>query len=162
MRSRYPAIFLPFGFNFYLKIGSRSFKSKKSHAQQTLALVHSTASTAKYSKPAWRHSNRTTFIDKPINDALPMVTGCLRLTPPNNLPVLVGKKTNNLRKRSGATIALAGRTKEPNHLLNDRLHSQLTKQVKHLKSICASNCKTSQNKAQLQINGLDYKWNSKW
>ena len=48
---------------------------KKSYAQQPLALVHS---TAEYCDPACCHSNHTPCIDKLINYALRMLTGCLR------------------------------------------------------------------------------------
>ena len=44
----------------------------------TLALVHS---TAEYFPPVWYRSAHTCLIDKPINDALCIVTGCLRPTP---------------------------------------------------------------------------------
>ena len=53
----------------------------------TLALVHS---TAEYCTPAWCRSAHTRFIDKPINDALRLVTECLRPTPTDKLSVLAG------------------------------------------------------------------------
>jgi len=48
----------------------------------TLALVHS---TAEYYAPVWCRSAHTRLTDPGINYALPIVTGCLRPTPPNNL-----------------------------------------------------------------------------
>jgi len=53
----------------------------------TLALVHS---TAEYSAPVWCRSAHTRLIDPAVNDALRMVTGCLRPTPADNLPILAG------------------------------------------------------------------------
>jgi len=44
----------------------------------TLALVHS---TAEYCPPVWCCSAHTCLIDPAINDALRIVTGCLRSTP---------------------------------------------------------------------------------
>jgi len=49
----------------------------------TLVLVHS---TAEYCAPVWCRSAHTRFIDPTINDALRIVTGCLRPTPADNLP----------------------------------------------------------------------------
>ena len=54
----------------------------------TLALVHS---TAEYCAPVWCRSAHTRLIDPTINDALRIVTGCLRPTPADNLPILAGR-----------------------------------------------------------------------
>jgi len=51
-----------------------------------------------------------------------IVTGCLRPTPADNLPILAGIQPAELR-RSGATLSLARRVMEPGHLL----HSALTR-----------------------------------
>jgi len=45
-------------------------------------------STAKYCAPVWCRSAHTRLIDPVINDALRIVTGCLRPTPADNLPIL--------------------------------------------------------------------------
>jgi len=50
-----------------------------------LALIHS---AAEYWAPVWCCSKHTRLVDKPIQDALQLVTGCLRATPINNLFVL--------------------------------------------------------------------------
>jgi len=84
----------------------------------TLALVHS---TAEYCLPVWCRSAHTRLIDPTINDALRIVTGCLRPTPANNLPILAGIKPADLRRR-GATLSLGRRAMEAGHLL----HSVLT------------------------------------
>jgi len=70
----------------------------------TLALVHS---TAEYCTPAWCRSAHTRLIDPAINDALQIVTGCLRPTPAD-LPILAGIQPVELR-RNGATLSLARR-----------------------------------------------------
>jgi len=49
----------------------------------TLALVHS---TAEHCVPVWCRSAHTRLIDPTINDALRIVTRCLRPTPVDNLP----------------------------------------------------------------------------
>ena len=75
----------------------------------TLALVHS---TAEYCAPVWCH-----LIDPAINNALRIVTGCLRPTPADNLPTLAGIQSAELR-RIGATLSLSRRAMEPGHLLH--------------------------------------------
>ena len=67
----------------------------------TLSLVHS---TAEHCAPVWCRSDHTRLIDTTINDALRIVTGCLRPTPADNLPIPAGIQHAELRRR-GATIS---------------------------------------------------------
>ena len=60
----------------------------------TLALIHS---AAEYCAPVWSRSAHTRLIDKPINDALRLMTGCLRPTPTYNLFVPSGITPTELR-----------------------------------------------------------------
>jgi len=60
-------------------------------------------------------------IDPAINDALRIVTGCLRPAPVDNLPILAAIQSAELR-RNGATLPLARHAMKPGHLL----HSALT------------------------------------
>ena len=46
--------------------------------------------TAEYCAPVWCRSTHTSLIDSILNDALRIVTGCLRPTPMENLPALAG------------------------------------------------------------------------
>jgi len=85
----------------------------------TLALVHSTAD---YCAPVWCRSAHTCLINPAINGALRIVTGCLRPTPANNLPILAGIQPAELR-RNEVTLSLAHRALEP----GDLLHSALTR-----------------------------------
>ena len=85
----------------------------------TLALVHSTAECC---APVWCRRAHIRLIDPAINDALRIVTGCLRPTPADNLPTLAGMQPTELR-RIGATQSLARRAMESGHLL----HSALTR-----------------------------------
>ena len=52
-----------------------------------LSLVYS---TAEYCAPVWCRSAHTLPIDSVLNDALRIVTGCLRPTPTDHLPILSG------------------------------------------------------------------------
>ena len=60
----------------------------------SLALIHS---AAEYCAPVWSRSAHTRLTDKPINDALRLVTGCQRPTPTNNLFVQSGITPTELR-----------------------------------------------------------------
>ena len=66
-----------------------------------LSLIYS---TAEYCAPAWCRSVHTRPIDSVLDDALHIVTGCLRPTPTDNLPVLSGIQPAELR-RQGATLS---------------------------------------------------------
>ena len=80
----------------------------------TLSLVYS---TAEYYAPVWCHSVHTCLIDSVLNDALRIVTGYLRPTPTDHLPVLSGIQPTELR-RLGATLSLAQRgSLDPDHIL---------------------------------------------
>jgi len=96
----------------------------------TLALVHS---TAEYWAPVWCHSVHTRLIDPAINNALRIVTGCLRPTPADNLPTLAGIQPAELR-RSGATLSLARRAMEHGHLLHSALTRPSSANARRLKS----------------------------
>ena len=83
-----------------------------------LSLVYS---TAEYCAPVWCRSVHTRLIDSVLNDALRIVTGCLRPTPTDNLPVLADIQPAGLR-RLGATLSLANRGNlDPDHILYDQL-----------------------------------------
>ena len=80
----------------------------------TLSLVYS---TAEYCALVWCRSAHTRLIDSVLNDALRIVTGCLRPTPTDHLPILSGIQPVELR-RLGATLSLAHRgSLDPDHIL---------------------------------------------
>ena len=70
----------------------------------TLSLVYS---TAEYCEPVWCRNAHTRLIDNALNDALRIVTGCLRPTPTDHLPILPGIQSAELRGL-GATLSLLG------------------------------------------------------
>ena len=61
----------------------------------TLSLIYS---TAEYCAPVWCRSAHTGLINSVLNDALGIVTGCLRPTPTDYLPVLAGIQQAELRQ----------------------------------------------------------------
>ena len=95
----------------------------------TLFLVYS---TVEYCVLVWCHSAHTRLIDSVLNlNALHIVTGCLRPTPTDHLPVLSGIQPAELC-RLGATLSLAhGGSLDPDHILYGLLSgSSDTRQVR--------------------------------
>ena len=96
-----------------------------------LSLVYS---TAEYCAPVWCRSAHTRLIDSVLNDALRIVTGCLRPTPTDYLPILAGIQPAELRRR-GATLSLANRaTLNPDHILHEQLVGKQNAHQGRLKS----------------------------
>ena len=80
----------------------------------TLSLVYS---TSEYCAPVWCRSAHTRLIDSVLNDALRIVTGCLRPTPTDHLPILLGIQPAELC-RMVATLSLAHRgSLDPDYIL---------------------------------------------
>ena len=72
---------------------------------------------AEYCAPVWCRCAHTRLIDSVLNDALRIVTGCLRPTPTDHLPVLSSIQPAKLRQM-GATLSLAHRgSLDPDHIL---------------------------------------------
>ena len=67
----------------------------------TLSLIYS---TAEYCAPVWCRSPHTRLIDSVLNDALRIVTGCLRPTPTDHIPVLSGIQPVELRPTASDTL----------------------------------------------------------
>ena len=109
-------------------VGSRWGAGAKTLRIATLSLVYS---TAEYCAPVWCRSAHTRLIDSVLNDALRIVTGCLRPTPTDHLPVLSGIQPPELC-RMGATLSLVYRgSLDPYHILHGLLSgSSDTRQVR--------------------------------
>ena len=82
----------------------------------TQALVFS---AAEYCAPTWSRSPHAKKVDTAINNALRIISGCLKPTPVFYLPVLAGIAPAGLR-REAATLALARKAQEHSwHLLHE-------------------------------------------
>ena len=94
----------------------------------TLSLVYS---AAVYCAPVWCRSAHTRLIENVLNDALRIVTGCLRPTPTDHLPILSGIQPAEFR-RMAATPSLAHHgSLDPDHILHGLLSgSSDTRQVR--------------------------------
>ena len=96
-----------------------------------LSLIYSTAECC---APAWCCSAYTRLIDSVLIDALRIVTGCLRPTPTDNLPVFSGIQPTELR-HLGATLSLASCSSlDPGHILHGQLTEPQAASKKRLKS----------------------------
>ena len=93
-----------------------------------MSLVYS---PAEYCVPVWCRSAHASLIGSVLNDALRIVTGCLRPTPTDHLPILSGIQATELR-RLGATLSLAySGSLDPDHILYGLLSgSSDTRQVR--------------------------------
>ena len=89
----------------------------------TLTLVYS---TAEYCAPVWRRSALTRLLDRPINDDMRMVTGCLKPTTTEYLPVLSGVPLAELRRKA-TTLSLARQFLEPGHTFYNYFKRAMTK-----------------------------------
>ena len=100
-------------------VGTGWGASAKTLCTAALSLVYS---IAEYCAPVWCRSVHIRLIDSVINDALRIVTGCLRPTPSVYPPVLSGIQPAELR-RQGATLSLANRSSlDPDHILHGQFH----------------------------------------
>ena len=90
--------------------------------------------TTEYCAPVWCRSTHSSLIDSILNDALPIVTGCLRPTPTEDWPVLAGIQPAELR-RFGATFSLANRAiHDLDHVLHEQLVGQQNAHQERLRS----------------------------
>ena len=79
-----------------------------------LALVYS---TAEYATPVWCQSTYSRKIDATLNDTMRIVTGCLRPTPTNLLPVLAGIAPSSLRREKATHRFAQQAVLDENHAL---------------------------------------------
>ena len=130
----------------------------------TIALVHS---TVEYCAPVWCHSAHTRFVDPAINDALRILTGCVRPAPADNLPIFEGIQTAELR-RNGGTLSLACRAMEPRHLLHSALTRPSSANARRLKSRHPFVPAAQHLISPSDINNIrvaqwaDNQWNARW
>ena len=77
--------------------------------------------SAEYCTPVWCCSTHTRLTETILNDALHIVTRCLRPTPTEDLPVLAGIHPAELR-RLGATLSFSNLAiHDPDHVLHGQL-----------------------------------------
>ena len=90
--------------------------------------------TAEYCAPVWCPSTHTCLIDSILNNALRIVTGCLRPTLTEDLPVLADIQPADLRQL-GATFSLANcALHDPDHVLHGQFVGQQNAHLGRLRS----------------------------
>ena len=94
----------------------------------TLALVYA---PAEYCAPVWCRSSHTRLVDVGLNASLRTITGCLRPTQVDQLPILAEIAPPALR-REAATQVLGRRACQHDHLLQDVMENSTHR--KRLKS----------------------------
>jgi len=130
----------------------------------TLALVHS---TAKHCAPVWCRSAHTRLIDPAINDALRIVTECLRPTPAGNIPILASIQPAELRCNR-ATLSLERRAMVLGHLLHSALSRPSSANARRLKSrhpfVPAGQhlISSSEDNNIRTAHWADHQWNVEW
>ena len=126
----------------------------------TLSLVYS---TAEYYVPIWCRSAHTRLIDSVLNGTLCIVTGCLRPTPTDHLPILSGIQPAELCQM-GATLSLAYRgSMDPDHILYGLLSGSSDTRSRHTFVSAARNL--LDNLARLGIRASEWtnhKWNMEY
>ena len=120
----------------------------------TLALVHS---TAEYCTPAWCRNAHTRLTDSVINDALQHVTGCLRPTPVDNLPILAGiqpaEGALSQRSHTVSSTPCHGAIQNARHLKSRHPFVPAIQQL-----ISSSDDDNNRSMALW----ADHRWNAKW
>ena len=89
--------------------------STKTLCISTQALVFS---AAEYCAPVWCRSTHTKKLDSTLNNALRTVSGCLRTTPANQLPILTGIAPPTLRREASVLTLSRKTTNDDDHLLH--------------------------------------------
>ena len=130
-----------------------------------LSLVYS---TAEYCAPVWCRSAHTRLIHSVLNNALRIVTRCLRPTPTDYLPVLAGIQPAELC-RLGAMLSLAFRgSLDPDHILYELLAGSPDGHRERLKSrrpFVPAARKLLQDLTELDIRAAqwtDFKWSTEY
>ena len=130
-----------------------------------LSLVYS---TDEYCATVWCRSTHTRFIDSVLNDALRVITGCLRPTPTDYLHILSAIQPAELRQLE-ATLSFAYRgSLDPDHILLGLLSGSSGSRQERLRSrrpFLPAARNLLNNLAGLDIRASqwkNYKWNAEY
>ena len=81
-------------------------------------------STAEYCVPVWCRSTHTQTVDSALNDTMRLISGCIRSTPTEQLPIVSGILPPDIR-RNTACLKLANRAAaKDDHLLHRAMHRE--------------------------------------
>ena len=102
--------------------GSSWGASTRTLRTSALALVYS---AAEYASPAWCRSSHTNKLDTCLNNTMRIMTGCLRPTPTEFLPVLSGIAPAALRREHHTNSLVNKALSDDNHLLHSTVRESL-------------------------------------
>ena len=91
----------------------------------TIALAYA---PAEYCVPTWCRSTHAHIMDVPLNEAMRVITGCIRSTPTSYLPFLAGISPPEFRRKA-ICYKLYKKANAPDHLLHQTLY---VKAVRHV------------------------------
>ena len=83
-----------------------------------LALCYS---AAEYAFPVWERSTHAKKLDATLNETCRMITGCLKPTNTNSLPVLAGIAPSDIRRAVASHTERTRQTTDERHSLNGHL-----------------------------------------
>ena len=99
-------------------------------------LISGLLNECEHCAPVWSRSAHTRLIDRVLNDVLRIVTGCLRPTQTDHLPILSSILPAELR-RLGATLSLAYLgSLDPDHILYGLLSGSLDARQERIRCRC--------------------------
>ena len=108
--------------------GSKWGASATTLRTSALALVYS---AAEYASPAWCRSSHTKKLDSVLNDTMRLITGCLRPTPTEFLPVLSGIAPAPMRREHHTHRLVTKASSNPDDLLHDVVEGSVTLGQRH-------------------------------
>ena len=120
-----------------------------------------------FSLKSLRNRRLHPLIGFPINEAFRTVTGCLRLTPAANLPILSGIQPADFR-RNGATLSLTPRAMKLGPLLHAALTRLSSVDARLLKSrhpyvpAAQELISSSDNNNSRAAHWADHQWDAEW
>ena len=83
-----------------------------------LALCYS---AAEYACPVWEHSTHANKLNATLNETCRMITGCLKPTNTNSLPILAGIAPSDIRRAVASRTERTRQTMDERHPLNGHL-----------------------------------------
>ena len=86
-----------------------------------LALCYS---SAEYCPPIWSQSTHCKKVDVSFNECMRLISGCIKFTPTDILPILIGVEPPNIR-RDKNTLDLRNRALSHNHMLSNLITNPL-------------------------------------
>ena len=111
------------------KVGARNNiirKLRKSKWGATPTILKSSAlvlcySAAEYACPVWERSTRANKLNATLNETCRMITGCLKPTNTNSLPVLAGIAPPDIKSEVASRTERTRQTTDKKHPLNGHL-----------------------------------------